>query len=80
MPCVTGDIRDGQNSMLRSPKNAEALGPNGIMSLMRNISQLLPAWQLCCPSTPDSRVAQWAAAWQLLSGSGPVCWSYPSSM
>ena len=78
--CGPGDIRDGQNCMLGSPRNAEALGPNGLMSFMGNTSQLLPARQPCSPSTPESRAAPWAAAQRLLSGSGPVCWSHPSSM
>jgi len=70
--CGPGDIRDGQNCTLGSPENAEALGPNAFMSLMGNISQLLPARQPGCPSPPESRAAQQAAAWQILSGSGPT--------
>lgn len=50
----------GQNCM--SPENSEALVPNGLVSLMGIISQLLPAWWLCCPSTPESGAAQRAAA------------------
>lgn len=80
MRCGPGDTRDGQNCMLGSPENAEALGPNGLTSLMGNISQPLPARQSSCPSTPESRAARRAAARQLLSGSGPVCWSHPGSM
>lgn len=67
--CVAGEMsavawghRGGQNCMLGSSEYTKALRPNGLMSLMGNISQLLPAQQPCCPSTPENREDQRVAA------------------